>query len=176
MVIFHILTNKPIDMNRIFIICIILIFNLSSCGTQHIMKNEEDISSNTSYPELLDEIVVPLDIIYKWKLEILRSNANESFVKITNNDKAPTLEINQDSRVNGYDGCNSYGGRITFVEGNNIAFSSFLSTSKGCPPSIYWHNQFYKAFNRVNNYEIRSGNLLLKEDSHTLMTFSKPNK
>ena len=116
---------------------------------------------------------LPIDIINKWKLESVKAYTDESFMKIVSNDKTPILCINRDSSVGGYDGCNGFSSKVVIYENNNISFSGFLSTSRGCHPDVYWHNKFYKAIGIINNYTVQNGKLLLKKDSHVLMIFAK---
>lgn len=163
-------------MNKAVITYITIIFNLISCSTSHLANNEEEFPNDNSELVSHEEIFVPADIIYSWKLEALRVEANESFMKIINNNKTPTLKINKNGHVEGYDGCNGYSSKIIFINSSNYRFSGFLSTSRGCHPSVYWHDKFYKAISTANNYNIQSGKLLLKRDSHVLMTFFKINE
>lgn len=160
-------------MNKVFIICVALVFNFTSCGTQYLVNSEEEVSTNNSDSEPSDVINLPLDIVHEWKVETVRTDAKESFMKIISNNKTPTLNIYNNSSVNGYDGCNGYSSKIMVDNSNNIKFLSFLATSRGCHPSVYWHEKFYKALGSINNYVVQNGKLLLKKDSHILMTFSK---
>ncbi len=160
-------------MNPIRIIYIFFTLSFLSCNTQYLVNNEHEFSTNSSELELHKEVLVPLDMINKWKLETLRTDINKNFMDIISNDKTLTLGISSDGRVSGHDGCNNYNSKIIFVDRNSFSFSGFLATSRGCHPSVYWHSEFYKAIGRVNNYTIQNGRLLLKKDSYVLITFSK---
>ncbi|MBK5721309.1 META domain-containing protein [Dysgonomonas sp. Marseille-P4677] len=160
-------------MNQIRIMCIFLVLSFLSCNTQYLVNNEYEVSTNSSELELHEEIPIPLDMVNEWELETLRTDINKNFMNIISNDKTLTLGISSDGRVSGYDGCNNYSSKIIFVDRNNFSFSSFLTTSRACHPSVYWHSKFYKTIGSVNNYTIQNGKLLLKKDSHVLMTFSK---
>lgn len=160
--------------NFIFCIAIAIVLNLSSCGTQYLANNEEGTTTNSVVGlELHEEISIPLDMTHTWKLKTLRSNEKESFIKIVHTDKTPTLEIRNDGRIDGYDGCNSFRSKIVAIDNNKIKFSGFLGTNRGCHPSVYWYNKFYNAIGSVNNYTLQNGELSLKKDSHTLIIFSK---
>lgn len=159
-------------MNKYFIIGIIFIFNLTSCNIFHFVNAEDGSFTDNSEPEFFEGIDAPADIVHKWKLMTLRANVGEDFVDIISKDKTPTLKIDKDNRFGGYDGCNTYSGRI-IIGNNNILFSKFLSTQRGCHPDVYWHQKFYSALSNVNNYTMQNGNLLLKRDSYVLMVFVK---
>ncbi len=164
-------------MNKVFIICIIILFNFSSCATLDlIIFGEEDLSTNTTDFDSPDPINLPSDIVSQWKLESVRIGIYEDFIPIVNNDKTPTLGISGDGRIGGHDGCNGYSGKIVMDNSKNIMFSDLLSTRRGCPPDVYWHDKFYKALSQINNYAAQNNKLLLKNDSHVLMVFSKINR
>jgi len=160
-------------MNRAFVICIFIILNYTSCGILNLAYNEDEATISDPEVDFPKEVYVPFDITYKWKLEALRTDPKESFMKIIHKDKIPTLQINKDSRVNGYDGCNGFSSKIIVNNYTEIKFLGFLATQRGCHPSVYWHGEFYKAMGTVNNYSIQNGKLYFKKDSYALMVFSK---
>ena len=160
-------------MNKIFVIYIIILFNFSSCGILHLVFNEEESLANTLGFDSPNVINLPPDIVCQWKLVSVRISIYEQFMLTLNSDKAPTLGISGDGYIGGHDGCNGYSGKIVMDNNKNITFSNLLATSRGCPPGAYWHDKFYMALGRINNYVVQDKKLLLKQDSHVLMTFSK---
>lgn len=160
-------------MNKVFILYTIIILNFTSCSVPYFANREEAIFTKNFDSITYNTSPLPFDIAYKWKLETIRADADESFMKIMSKDKTPTLSINDDSRVSGYDGCNRFSSKIIVYNNNNIRFLVFLATNRGCHSDVYWHSKFYKAISSINNYEILNEKLLLKKNSDILLIFSK---
>src|SRR4030095_7891313 len=84
--------------------------------------------------------------------------------------KKPELQL-ENGRLTGTTGCNRINGAYT-VSGNSIQFGPNLAMTKmGCPN--YDENIFLDAFNKVNRYQLKGGELQLLQDSSLLMTFAK---
>ena len=151
-------------MHQVYIISISITLLLSSCNTQ--FSYNKEYRTEIEYHE-----DIPMDIINNWQLETFRATPSDHSIKITGDKKAPTLNVGNDGSVGGCDGCNTYGGKIIFVDENNFFFSDFFSTSKGCPSSL--NQLFNESLRNVNNYSIEYGKLFLKRDSYLLMIFKK---
>lgn len=65
----------------------------------------------------------------------------------------------QESRVNGYAGCNNFNGKYEAKEGNQIKFSAIASTLKACP-DMSIEDELTKVLQQVDNYAISEINFL----------------
>ncbi len=90
-------------------------------------------------------------------------------------DKKPYIVFaNEANKVHGLGGCNTFGGKYE-IDGNKLKVSDVFSTMMACIPGMETENRFVSAINKVNEYEIKDGLLLLKQNNTILLTF-KPSK
>jgi heat shock protein HslJ len=65
----------------------------------------------------------------------------------------------EDSRVNGFSGCNNMMGSYTLEEGNRIKFSQMGSTMMACPDVTFNERDFLEVFELADNYTINNNEL-----------------
>ena len=85
--------------------------------------------------------------------------------------EAPRMEINvKDKKVMGYTSCNNFfGGLLT--EADKITFSDLASTRMFCEKSV--ENEFLKALEEAERFEIKDLHLLLYKDQTLIAKFLK---
>ncbi len=85
---------------------------------------------------------------------------------------APTLLFDQDNRVNGFAGCNSYFASY-HVEGMQIHFGEVGATRMACPgdDAMMLEQQYMEALRTVNRYERSGSTLTLFADQRTVARF-----
>lgn len=71
------------------------------------------------------------------------------------------LDANE-SRINGYSGCNGFGGSYELQEGNRITFSKMMGTMMACA-DMETETQFLKLMQTVDNYTLNGNNLQLNK-------------
>lgn len=144
------------SLNYVFLQIFFLIVT-SSCGTVSTYER--------------DSIHKPIvGIIGKWKLQSIKSVGELSLTDMLAFQEDITLEINDEYRLHGYAGCNSFFGKVK-MEGSIIEFSSFISTSVGGLDKQHIEKIVLDALGNTNNYE-RVGNMLyLKHDKGTLAVY-----
>jgi len=99
-----------------------------------------------------------LSAVPNFKMETLKSPAMLHF-----NDTALT--------INGYSGCNGFGGNYT-VDGNKLKMSNIMGTMKACMPGMKTESSMYNALNNSDNYKISNGKLILMQGDKMLAEFT----
>ena len=67
-----------------------------------------------------------------------------------------------ENRVQGFAGCNGFGGNYELKDGNRIAFSQMIGTLMACD-ALDTENELLKALQAVDNYSIADGKLSLNK-------------
>lgn len=82
----------------------------------------------------------------------------------------PVLDIQvEEMKYTGNDGCNSFMGSITQVDGKRLVFGLAAGTRRMCM-EMDLPDQFMRKLEQVNNYKIKNQTLMLyKEDGKELM-------
>jgi heat shock protein HslJ len=84
--------------------------------------------------------------------------------------KRPEIEL-ENGRLTGSTGCNRMNGSYT-ASGTSLQIGNNLAITKmGCPN--YDENIFIEALNKVNRFQVKDNQLMLMQDSVTVMTFAK---
>lgn len=103
-----------------------------------------------------------------WELESIKGKAITEYERVM---KPPVLEFQIGQRMYyGFDGCNTIRGAVAFND-DVIAFDRGLSTKKFCKTGL--DEDFHKALNSVNHWEIKGEKLILLKDEAPLMVFHK---
>ena len=85
----------------------------------------------------------------KWKLVELNGKPVEN---TSGNGKEYFISLQQEeSRVSGYSGCNSFFGSYVLKEGNRVTFSKMGSTMMACP-NMATEQELFKVLETVDNY------------------------
>jgi copper homeostasis protein (lipoprotein) len=85
----------------------------------------------------------------KWKLVELKGKPVEN---TSGNGKEYFISLQQEeSRVSGYAGCNSFFGSFELKEGNRVTFSKIGSTMMACP-NMATEQELFKVLETVDNY------------------------
>jgi heat shock protein HslJ len=79
------------------------------------------------------------------------------------------FDVNK-SLVNGYSGCNSFGGNID-IKGDSLKFGMMMSTKKYCMGIP--EPEFLNLLQSADSYEVTNGLLNLKSNGRIILTFSK---
>jgi heat shock protein HslJ len=80
-----------------------------------------------------------------------------------NSQKEPHMVLkNQENRVNGYGGCNSFFGSYELKPGNRIYFSQVGSTQMACP-NMETETRFFKVLHMADNYILNGDTLILNK-------------
>lgn len=124
-------------------------FILNSCGST---KNKENLDSiDSTFPQIPSETF--------WELQTLEGKDFSSF---TNNNKKVGFTLdNEDNRISGFAGCNTFFGTYTFEPGNRISFSALGATRMACPDIAFNENEFLKIFELADNYTLDGNTLSL---------------
>jgi len=102
----------------------------------------------------------------KW--ELTRFNG-QSPAEVGFADRTPHLVINmQESKVGGFSGCNSFGGKVVIDE-SKITFSQVFSTKMFCEGIP--EPDFFQLLDNTLAYSITNNTLTLKKDSKVVMEF-----
>jgi len=129
----------------IHIICFIVL-GIASCNSQKSSNQPapvEPVSASTDTTNML--------IGKKWILKEL--NGVPIVDTSTSSDKKLIfLEFKgAEKTMNGFGGCNGYGGNYELKEGNRILFSHVISTMMACE-KMETENQLFKVFETADNY------------------------
>ncbi|MGI8556477.1 MAG: META domain-containing protein [Pyrinomonadaceae bacterium] len=102
----------------------------------------------------------------EWKLTRLEGKA-------VDNGKAFIKFDDQNNRVSGSGGCNSFGGTLA-QDGNQIKISRIISTKMACVnrDTMQVEYNFFKNLERVTAFHIRSGKLYLSAGDVIIMEFA----
>lgn len=108
----------------------------------------------------------------------------EKYWKLTKlNGKGVTMGKNQEkevhfmlktaeNRVQGFSGCNGFGGTYTLVDDHKIEFSQMIGTLKACPDVDFNEAEFLKLFREVDRYDLQGDQLqFLDQDGQDLASF-----
>lgn len=104
-----------------------------------------------------------------WKLKTLDGQE----VKMTNKQEREQYFMlkNNNNRIKGFSGCNSFSGEFTLEKGKHIHFSKMASTMKACPDVVVDESAFLKVFEQADNYTIDGDTLKLNVDHTPLAVF-----
>jgi heat shock protein HslJ len=84
--------------------------------------------------------------------------------------KRPEIQL-ENGRLTGSTGCNRMNGTYT-ASGTSLEIGNNLAITKmGCPN--YDESIFIEALNKVNRFQVKDNQLMLMQDSITVMTFAK---
>ena len=148
--------------NLIFIILLLLIGcassrNINTSNTKSGLLKEKETQST---PENLDKT--------KWKLLSMK-NINVTSVHYDENRPWIIFDIEK-SMINGYNGCNRFGGTCTFSK-DSVNIGVLMSTKRYCQDIP--ETEFMKLLESVNIFQINNSILKLKSNDEIVMTFSK---
>lgn len=87
----------------------------------------------------------------------------------------PTVRFEESGQAGGTNGCNSYGGPVSFA-GDEIAFGALFSTEIGCEPVVAAVEQdFMSAISRVDWWSADAGTMTLRaSDGSAVLAFVAP--
>lgn len=107
----------------------------------------------------------------KWQLVSVR-NSIQGNIKYPEPDRVPTLQIDNDGKYSGYDGCNNFHGKCTFSR-DSIAFESGISTLKACLDEKLVDDLLRSAFKEITNYSVEGNQLILKKHSEPFIIYRR---
>ena len=126
-----------------------------SCGITILILacNSQKTSNSTPESPAVSSTVVTSNLLTgkKWILKEL--NGTPITDTSSSADKKPIyLEFNDTAKtMNGFGGCNGYGGKYELKEGNRIQFSQVVSTMMACEKTET-ENQLFKVYETADNY------------------------
>lgn len=117
-------------------------------------QTQKDSVADNKSPSNAADIVAQ-----NWQLKTLEGQA----VGMVNNQQRPVFfELHQDNnRVTGFSGCNTFNGTYHIEEGMRIRFTQMLSTLKACPDVAFDEQAFLEVFELTDNYSLQNGQLSL---------------
>ena len=128
---------------------------LLSCGITILILacNSQKTSNSTPESPAVSSTVDTSNLLTgrKWILKEL--NGTPITDTSSSADKKPIyLEFNDAAKtMNGFGGCNGYGGKYELKEGNSIQFSQVVSTMMACEKTET-ENQLFKVYETADNY------------------------
>ncbi|MBI9065172.1 MAG: META domain-containing protein [Marinilabiliaceae bacterium] len=147
-------------MKTLFIALIAFPLLISCKSTQNTSNNSSNEQMRT---QKASEVFIETN---KWELTRFneQSPAEAGFA-----DRTPNLVINmQESKIGGFSGCNSFGGKVA-IEENKITFNQVFSTKMFCEGIP--EPEFFKLLNNTLTYSIANNTLTFKKDSKVVMEF-----
>ena len=94
-----------------------------------------------------------------WKLITLEG---QDIIMSDNQEREVHVILNADSnRLQGFSGCNTFGGSFSLEKGSRINFSQLLSTLKACPDAEFKESEFLQIFEFADNYTVKDDTLML---------------
>lgn len=141
-------------------------------------KNQDDspveiiVRSLDSKSASLTQGNVPLEDTY-WKLVSL----NNKKIKVGDGDQDLYIQfLYNESRVNGYAGCNNFSGGYE-TDGANLKFGMMMSTKKMCMETIDQEQEYLLMLSKTESYAIEEDKLLFKNsEGQVLAEFKVGNK
>jgi copper homeostasis protein (lipoprotein) len=100
----------------------------------------------------------------EWKLILL----GDAPVAVADPSRRPSLTLNQDGRVSGFDGCNRMAGSYE-VTGRSIGFSQMASTKMACIDGMELEAAFAAALGRARSFTITGTQLELADADGALL-------
>jgi len=130
-------------------------------------KSTQNTSKNTSTEQMrTQQASEAFTETNKWELTRFngQSPAEAGFA-----DRLPNLVINmQESKVGGFSGCNSFGGKVVIDE-TKITFSQVFSTKMFCEGIP--EPEFFQLLDNTLTYSIANNTLTFERDSKVVMEF-----
>ncbi len=137
---------------KYFLACLIVVFFTNCSHTKKITSAESGLmKSNTPNASLTETY---------WKLTqlmgkpVVMDSANEKEIHITLRKEG--------NRVEGFAGCNGFGGTYTTKNDFNISFSDMLHTMMACP-ELDTENQLFTVLKTVDNYYVTGDSLSMSK-------------
>jgi heat shock protein HslJ len=157
--------------NKVILICGLLL-SILSCSTYQSIETDSqsrlDLSGNQI---ILDRFNYSCELIF------IQINSSHKLV-FPSGSVRPTLKIS-DGKYRGFGVCNSFYGKYVKKE-NEIKFTSEMATMVGCMKRYHSiesltgneiESLISEFLGQVDNYTIDKDNLILKQDSNTLMIY-----
>lgn len=135
-------------MRKIFILTISILL-LNACGTTSKVSKETNLIKAT------------------WRL----LDNNRIAKGLNNNPITLNLSLVNSHEVNGFAGCNNFGGTYSANEGF-IRFTDIFNTKMACP-NLKDEDHFLELLQTANRYEVRGNKLYLFQDKILLLKFQK---
>lgn len=155
-------------MSRLSIVLRILIGACMLVGCASSVPQEKPVEANSV--EAVSEVVVPATRIQEvyWKLIGVSGKA---VIEDANGREAYIILRIEDRRLQGFGGCNILLGSYELNEATHkVKFSRVASTMMACP-RLRDESEFFKALEKVEEYSIEEGVLLLQKEGKTVATF-----
>lgn len=93
-----------------------------------------------------------------WKLTTLEGKAVST---PSNQEKDIHFVLQEDGKVTGSTGCNTFNGNYTLEKGNRIRFSKMASTRMACPDIPVKESDFLQVFELADNYTVNGNTIML---------------
>jgi len=94
----------------------------------------------------------------KWTLTTLEGKVVSS---VPNQEQAIHFVLQEDGKVVGFTGCNTFNGNYTLEKGGRIRFSKMASTRMACPDTPVKEFDFLQVFELADNYTVNGNTLML---------------
>lgn len=107
----------------------------------------------------------------EWVLLSVRDDVQSEFTS-PGSEHTPTLQMDNDEKYSGFDGCNRFYGKY-ILSGDSIKFDLPVSTLKACLDNQSIDQILHSAFEQITNYSIEQNKLILKKHSEPLIIYKK---
>ncbi len=105
-----------------------------------------------------------------WTLQSLTIDGDQFPLEI---DRLPTLAIGKNDEVNGFAGCNSYGGEIKLFPDGTLQVSNLYQTEIWCEQGMQLESAFMSALAAGTNYRVDGDRLIISsEDGQFELVFA----
>ena len=88
-------------------------------------------------------------------------------------DRLPTLEIGKNDEVNGYAGCNTFGGEMKINPDGSLQVSDLFQTEMWCEQGMQLESNYLSALAAGEHYRVDDGRLIItSEDGQFELVFA----
>lgn len=112
------MNTQMLKTGRLAFISVCMLVLAACSSTPDAPDDKEDEGTTSQSSAIVDE---------RWNFLLVGTNERLSF------EERPYFMIGDDGRVNGFDGCNRFGGAVELGDNQRIEFKQMVSTRKACP-------------------------------------------
>lgn len=140
------------------ILVVVFLGLLTSCGSGKSSSNADSVQRSS--------------LLYNktWHLDKIKG---QSVSYDTEDEKWPSLIMEENKGISGFAGCNTFMGNLETGERNELRFSKIASTRMACPDGVFNENTYLNALDEVRSYQISQTTLeLMNEKGKTILAYS----
>ncbi len=130
---------------------LIIIFSNCSSSKKNVTNTNDSIQSKKTSSTLTNTYWKLIELNGK-KIDAITADKKEIHLKF----------ISDSNRVEGFGGCNGFGGNYTTKNDFNISITNVISTMIACP-DLETENKLFKVLNTADNYYVKEDTLSLSK-------------